>query len=109
MSSLTFDKLREQNVQRCEESFHKLNDWSSSDWMTALTGEVGEAANLIKKVRRGSLTRNEALPEIAKELADIQCYLDLLAASLGVDLGEETIKKFDEVSARVGSERTLRD
>ena len=38
----------------------------------------------------------------SKELADAQIYLDLLAKSIGVDLGEATRAKFNEVSDRVG-------
>jgi NTP pyrophosphatase (non-canonical NTP hydrolase) len=43
------------NRERCEspQGFnHQLTDWSLSDWMTALTGEVGEAANIVKKLNR---------------------------------------------------------
>lgn len=43
------------NRERCEspEGFnHKLTDWSLSDWMTALMGELGEAANVAKKLNR---------------------------------------------------------
>lgn len=50
--SNTFRGLRFVNVKRCEESFHKIADWTPAEWMTAVAGEVGEAANLIKKLRR---------------------------------------------------------
>ena len=43
------------NLRRCEASNgfnHKLGDWSLSDWMTAVTGELGEAANIAKKLNR---------------------------------------------------------
>lgn len=77
------------------------SDWTLSDWMTALTGEVGEAANYIKKWRRGDLTREELRPLVAKELADILAYTDLLASQLDIDLGETMIAKFNEVSQRI--------
>ena len=43
------------NRRRCESELgfgHKLSDWSLSDWMTATTGELGEAANIAKKINR---------------------------------------------------------
>ncbi|MGY0711770.1 MazG-like family protein [Azospirillum argentinense] len=67
------------------------------------TDKLGETANLIKKIERGDLTLDEARPALAKELADVQTYLDLLAFRAGVDLGQATIAKFNEVSVRVGS------
>lgn len=111
---LSFDELRKVNVARCEGVFHPVAAWSLTDWMTAVAGEVGEAANEVKKHRRGDdlLVRGASGPaeddfvdpsrreRIAKELADVVCYLDLFAARLGVDLGEAVRAKFDEVSIR---------
>jgi hypothetical protein len=45
---------------------------------------------------------------LADELADVLTYLDLLAATLGVDLGRAAAQKFNEVSERVGSTVLLR-
>lgn len=116
---LTFRALRDANTARLP-TFRNANgepahsqpdgsDWSLNDWCCAVTGEVGELANLLKKVRRGDLSLADARPAIAKELADVQTYLDLLAMQCGVDLGAATIAKFNEVSARVGSPIFLRD
>lgn len=115
--NLTFDKFREVNVKRCESSFHKLNDWSTNDWATALAGEAGEACNFAKKLRRldsrpqftkeTDLERGRLIGEIGKELADVVTYCDLLAASLGISLGQAVADKFNEVSDRVGSEIKL--
>ncbi len=101
---LSFEKFREANVERCNKSFHLLNEWSACDWMTALAGEVGETANLIKKRRRGEKICKQ---DIADELADVVAYVDLLAASLDIDLSDAVIKKFNEVSDRVKSEIKL--
>lgn len=79
------------------------SDWALSAWCNAVTGELGETANLIKKVERGDLTLDEARPALAKELADVLTYLDILAFRAGVDLGRATVDKFNEVSVRVGS------
>lgn len=109
---LDLNSLRIQNVGRCEEVFHKLDDWSPSDWATALAGEVGECCNFIKKLRRldgadahhdTPKERDFLKQEIGKELADILIYLDLLAARFDIDLSEVTIKKFNEVSDKRGS------
>lgn len=101
---LGFDDLRNANVTRCEVSFHPCDDWTPSDWMTAAAGELGEAANLIKKRRRGEDIETEA---IAHEIADTVIYLDLLAARLGINLGAAIVEKFNIVSVRVGSEVRL--
>lgn len=103
-NSLTFDRLRERNVERCKAAFPMCESWAAADWMTALVGEVGELANLLKKIKRGD---GAPADEVAKELADVMTYLDLLAAYLDIDLGNATILKFNEVSARRGSKVKL--
>ena len=117
--SLTFDDLRAANKARLPQFKNRHgkpahskpdgSDWCLAQWCNALTGEVGEAANLIKKVERGDLTLYEARPEIARELADIQTYLDILAFRADINLGEATINKFNEVSLRVGCNILLCD
>lgn len=127
---LTFNTLREANLKRLPEFknakgeyAHKRadgSDWSLGDWVTALVGEVGEAANLIKKVARGDMTLDTVLKtnpdntkvtvrdELAHELADAQTYLDILAFQARIDLGQATIRKFNIVSTRVGSDIRIR-
>jgi NTP pyrophosphatase (non-canonical NTP hydrolase) len=90
---------------------HSLDSWSLSDWMTAFCGEVGEAANVIKKLNRFSLPGakgNQGLPEsdlremLADELADAYCYLDLLIQAAGFTVEQIVLRKFDSVSRRIG-------
>lgn len=109
---LTFNDLRLVNVERCQDAFHPLNDWSPTDWATALGGECGEALNKVKKLRRldgadadfnTAEARAELCIEIGKELADMIIYADLLAARLGIDLSRAVVDKFNEVSDRRGS------
>lgn len=112
-SGLTFKVLREANRKRLPTFRNKKGEqvhadetgreWSLSDWMCATAGEVGEAANIVKKVLRGDFTIDEARPELAKELADVALYLDLVANLAGIDLGKAVLEKFNEVSVRVGS------
>lgn len=115
---LTFNTLRDANAARIPtfrnsrgELCHNADgsDWSLNDWLTATMGELGELANVLKKVRRGDFTLGALRPEIAKELADVQIYLDILAFRCGVDLGRATIDKFNEVSNRVKSPVFIRD
>jgi NTP pyrophosphatase (non-canonical NTP hydrolase) len=113
MDPLKFSDLRRANVERCENSFHGIDRWTPSDWMTAVAGECGEAANKIKKLRRLETAPDTHRPEdgtakeltagVGFELADLVIYADLLAARLGIDLGEAVRKKFDMVSVRVAS------
>lgn len=104
---LTFDFLRRQNVARCDESFQMhggLDGWSVPHWTMAITGELGELCNKLKKIERGETV---PITEIAHEAADVQIYLDLLCAKLGIDLGMATREKFNIVSDRVNSKRYL--
>ena len=109
---LTFGTLREGNIQRLPEFKNSRgepahskpdgSDWSLGEWSNAVLGELGELANLLKKVQRGDTSLDEARPAISDELADVQTYLDILAFRAGVDLGEATIHKWNAVSRRVG-------
>jgi NTP pyrophosphatase (non-canonical NTP hydrolase) len=109
---LTFKVLRDANIARLPvfknargEPAHSEvdgSDWSLSAWSNAVLGELGEAANLIKKIERGDFTLLEKREDLAKELADVVVYLDILAYRAGVDLGMATVSKWNEVSQRVG-------
>jgi NTP pyrophosphatase (non-canonical NTP hydrolase) len=110
---LGFRTLRNANAQRLPEFKNKHgqiahsvsdgSDWSPAQWLQALVGELGEYANIRKKFERGDITAEHFKREAGKELADVVTYLDILAMQLGIDLGFETIEKFNEVSERVGS------
>jgi len=97
---LTFEELRQANHQRTEETFHPIEDWSPTDWATCVSGEVGEACNLIKKLRRGWKIDSR---EIGLELADAVIYIDLLADRLGLNLDEMIVLAFNSKSQEVGS------
>lgn len=102
----------QRNRIRCESPNgfnHKLSDWSLSDWMTAVTGEVGEAANIIKKLNRirdgipgNKETREELEHALGDELADIAIYLDLLAQAAGYNLENLVEIKFQKTSKKIG-------
>lgn len=105
------------NRRRCEAPHgfnHKLSDWSLSDWMTAVAGELGEAANVAKKLNRvrDGIPGNEHTPEqlramLADEIADTFIYLDLLAQSQGLVLEDVVLHKFQRTSAKIGYDDKL--
>jgi NTP pyrophosphatase (non-canonical NTP hydrolase) len=108
--ALNFQELRSANLKRCNAVFHPkggIEEWTPTDWATALGGEAGEALNEVKKLRRemdgNNLPRDQATREghiqkIAYELADVIIYADLLAARLGINLSLAIRDKFNKVS-----------
>ncbi len=117
--SLDFDDLRRANIARLPgfrnnkgELYHGSPDdpgseWCLAQWSNATLGELGEAANIIKKIDRGDLTVEEARPSIGREFADVLIYLDILAFRMGIDLGDFVRMKFNETSAKVQSDVKL--
>lgn len=112
-NGLTFNTLRSANEARLPEFKDALgnicheiadgSDWSPNDWAVAMVGEAGEACNVLKKVRRGDLTLEEAMPKLEQEFADVIIYMDLLAKRVGINLGEAVMETFNAKSVQVGS------
>ncbi len=102
--SLNFNELRRANEARSTAIDHPIDKWTPAEWALAAAGEMGETCNLIKKQLRGDVITVES---IADELADTVTYIDLLAARLGIDLGEAVRSKFNVVSKRWGTEVKL--
>lgn len=109
---MTFKEFSAINRRRCEERTgfgHLLGSWSLSDWMTACLGELGEAANVAKKLNRvrDGIVGNDKTPDelraaLSDELADAFIYLDLMAQSQGIDLEQAVLSKFDKTSDKIG-------
>lgn len=78
------------------------SDWSLAEWSNAVLGELGEAANIIKKITRGDYALEDVRGELGKEFADVLIYLDILAYQAGIDLGNATIEKWNETCRKVG-------
>lgn len=105
-------EFSERNRRRCESPAgfnHKLGSWTGSDWMTAVLGELGEAANIQKKLNRvrdgipgNKETPDELRKKLARELADAYIYLDLYTQSLGIDLEAAVNEVFDAKSREIG-------
>lgn len=114
---MTFGEFSEANRARCEhpQGFkHPLSGWSASDWMTALVGEVGEAANVVKKLNRyrdgvpgNKLTEGELRDQLRKELGDVFVYLDLMSQSLGFSIADAAVEVFNAKSADIGYPQKL--
>lgn len=118
---LSFRDLEKQNMSRARR-LHKNfpfdtapDGWSISDWSNAMCGEAGEAANIVKKMRRldigiprdGATDRPELVHKLGLELADVIIYADLLATKCGIDLAEAIREKFNLVSEREGTPEKL--
>lgn len=116
MSDLTFKEVSAVNLSRCNR-WHAggIADWTPERWMTATTGELGEAANALKKLFRVEdsitnlnepdrqiLSREEAIEKIGEEIADTFLYLNLLALRLEINLADEVVRKFNATSERYG-------
>lgn len=112
-NELTFNVLRAANTARLPlfrdrqgricHAKSDGSDWSPAEWLQAVVGELGELANLLKKVKRGDMELEVARPDIEKEFADVIIYMDIFALQFGIDLGASITDKFNEVSVRVGA------
>lgn len=102
----------ERNRKRCEAKNgfnHSLNSWSASDWMIAVLGELGEAANIQKKLNRvrdgipgNKETVGQLKEKLSNELADAYIYLDLFCQSQGIDLELAVNRVFNTKSQELG-------
>jgi NTP pyrophosphatase (non-canonical NTP hydrolase) len=113
---LTFREFSEKNRTRCvsPNGFnHSLafGFWSLSDWMVAALGELGEAANIAKKLNRcrdgipgnpDAQTEQKLREMLKDEIADTFIYLDLLAQSQGFHLEDAVIAKWNKTSEKIG-------
>lgn len=109
---MTFFNFAKANRRRCEspKGFnHNLTDWSTSDWFVAVLGELGEAANVAKKLNRirdgipgNKVTEKQLHGKLYRELGDVFVYLDLLCQSLGFSVAEVACTAFEEKSLEIG-------
>lgn len=114
---LTFEDFSSFNRRRCEhpKGFnHPLNSWSLSDWMTATLGELGEAANIVKKLNRvrdsvpgNKETEIELRAKLKREVGDTFVYLDLLAQAGGFTVEDAAREVFNSKSIEISYPFTL--
>lgn len=111
---LTFLDFQRKNEKRCVEGFnHKLSDWSFMEWGSATAGEVGEANNVAKKLKRidQNIKGNKAgettevlKDKMAKEIADGIIYSFLWLSAAGYDVEEVMREVFNSKSDEIGSD-----
>lgn len=108
---LTFSEVAVINRSRSTRWHAKGTEpWTGADWSNAMCGEAGEAANVVKKLRRAETGMAGArdphptvlVEDLADELADTFLYLDLVADHYGIDLAKAIVSKFNRVSDREG-------
>lgn len=81
-------------------------DWTLADWSNAMCGEAGEAANIVKKIRRGD--RDPALVrKLGDELADLCAYIDLLALHAGINLDKAIEDKYNKLTFALGASESF--
>lgn len=95
-----FQKACDDRVVVLDRIIGRKNPWNAEKWTLAVCGELGELANKLKDVDRGDITLEDALPDLRKECVDIVTYAFHLMSSLGGNMEEELIKKFNIVSYR---------
>lgn len=105
---ITFRQFAMINRQRAA-VWHEDKPWGPPEWFIATAGELGEAANIIKKLMRsedGIVGNNESYQELLEalkeEIADTLTYLFLFADSIDMYMQDEVIKKFNAVSDKHG-------
>ena len=114
---MTFGQFSEANRDRCEspQGFnHPLSGWSTSDWFLAMIGELGEAANVAKKLNRvrdgipgNKETPDELRAKLRKELGDAFVYLDLTCQSLGFSIADAAAEVFNAKSVEIGYPKVI--
>lgn len=88
----TQSRIGELSIQCLEDSekwFGDTGTIKSVPYMTlAMAGEVGEFANIVKKIQRGSLDMHDSRVrlDLAMELTDAFVYMLNIAGLLGIDL-----------------------
>lgn len=114
---ITLEKLRMTNRSR-RDSWRERDGattWTGADWSNEMCGETGEAANVVKKLRRhetgvkGANDPDETtLREmLADELADVLITADLTAMFYDIDLTAALRRKFNATSEEQGLKERL--
>lgn len=104
MTNLSYQVARAARLALQYSYGDKCKDWTLADWSNAALGELGEAANIIKKYRRGDVDLCDVREALAFELADALAYIDLLAYHAGIDLSEAVEDKFNLLAQRLESD-----
>ena len=109
---MILSELQKINRERCERWHSGMFPWVGSDWSGAMCGEAGEAANVVKKIRRietalvpipaAPLEVRSLIRDLGAEIADTILYALLLADHYQIDVEEAVSSKFNLVSEKQG-------
>ncbi|KUO52225.1 MAG: hypothetical protein APF76_04075 [Desulfitibacter sp. BRH_c19] len=64
--------------------------------LISMFGEIGETANLVKKIIRGDFKLDEKRSALSEEIADIFIYLIKLSNQLDIDLEQSYFNKLEK-------------
>jgi NTP pyrophosphatase (non-canonical NTP hydrolase) len=98
---MSLDDLQIKMAARSRELFPECQNWTRSDWLTALVGEIGELANIIKKKNREPSRDYHAA--MVEEVGDSIAYFLLLAENLNISAEGATIGSYNKVCLRKGA------
>lgn len=68
--------------------------------VVSLAGEVGETANIVKKIARGDCLLDEKKNDLQEEIADIFIYLLKMSYQMDIDLEEAYLYKMKKNQER---------
>lgn len=108
---ITFNVLRQANQNRQKE--WPGNEHADTAFRALeVAGEAGEVAEAIKKLlraQRGIKGSTATVEDVAAEMGDLLVSLDLLADSLGINLGHAVRAKFNATSEKYGMRTYMSD
>lgn len=98
--SLTLGRISLENVVRSDTVWPQCREWDIDDWLLACLGELGEAANIAKKMKRDGMTP-ELMRKFHHEMIDLMTYCDLTIMMTGGVTERAYREKWNEVSERM--------
>jgi NTP pyrophosphatase (non-canonical NTP hydrolase) len=110
-SHLTVEVLCRANRDRCKWWHNPSTEpWTGADWSNAMCGEAGEAANVVKKLRRHETgvigleerSRSDLRDDLGLEIADTILYALSLADHYAIHVPTALVDKFNFISRREG-------
>ncbi len=102
-------------IMKMQAEFDRMHGWfdpigaatigALEHGVVCLTGELGEFANVVKKVVRGDFSYEEALPMLKEELVDEFIYLVKICNQMQIDLEAEYLRKLSINQVRFKSKK----
>lgn len=87
-----FDIVHQGNIPFYEEITEK-NIEVLEHLIVCTLGELGEFANIVKKIKRGDFTLSDKKDELSEEITDVFIYLLKISNQMNIDLEKEYFKK----------------